>query len=123
MFLCCNDKFIKNVLFALVLFLPLLVITSPGAENNKQAVKYTDENLEITVTITAKERGYIRASGKIYVLMERTKLYDITGKTVSMYQMPVPVKAKIMYKSIKDSLPQAVSITIMKDLTPKQRPE
>lgn len=123
MSLCCNDKFIKKVFFAIVSVLSLLIVTSPYAENQKQKMECADEQLEINTTITAKERGYIKASGKVYLLMEMTKLYDITGKIVSMYQIPVPVKAKMIYKNIKDGLPQVLSITVMKDLTPRQRPK
>lgn len=123
MFLCCSDKFIKKVLFALVLILSQFIVTTPYAENQKQKMKCADEKLEVITTITAKKRGYIQASGKVYLLMEMTKLYDITGKTVSMYQIPVPVKAKIIYKNIKDGLPKALIIAVMKDLTPKQRPK
>ena len=116
-----NKKSIKHILFTLMICLPLVVITIASAQSDTK--QDTDEQLEIKATLTSKGRGYIQASGKMYVLMERTKLYDITGKVVSMYQVPVPVKAQIMYKNIKGNLPQVVSITIMKDLTPKQRPE
>ena len=112
-------RLIKITIFVLVMSLSVIGADKARSENHDT----NDPQTAITTLITSKEGGFIHSGKKRFLIMETTKIYDIEDNKISLYQIPIPVKAKIVVRNVPDNYPQVMTIIIQKKIISTRQPE
>ena len=112
-------RLIKITIFVLVMSLPGISADKARSENHDT----NDDQTTLTTLITSKEGGFIRSGKKRFLIMETTRIYDIDDKRISLYQIPIPVKANIVVRNVPDNYPQVMTIIVQKKIISTRQPE
>ncbi len=75
------------------------------------------------VTINKIKNGYVNAGKNRYLIMESTKVTDITGKKIPFYMIPIPGKAELVFQSMPDIAPHLLEIIVQQEIRKEVIPE
>ena len=116
--------YIKSQTIRCLVFVFIIQMILIGAENIWAQSDYNTVSPEqILTTIENKGRGFVEAGGFRFRLQESTELTDFRGNIVSLYELPVPVEAIIVYQMMPQSDPCALKIILQREITRVPQPE
>ena len=104
---------------AIIILVSVLAIFSLFISTGYAAI----EKKKILITITQIERGYVKAGKQRYLIVESTKVTDITGRKIPFYLIPVPGKAELILQPVPDAVPHVLEIIIQQEIKKKVMPE
>ena len=81
------------------------------------------EKRKIIVTINKIENGYINAGENRYLIMESTKVTDITGEKIPFDMIPIPGEAKLVFESMPEGSPHLLEIIVQQKIRKEVIPE
>jgi len=109
----------------LVISLPVIGADKARSRNHARSGNHDTNDAQTTITtlITSKEGGFIHSGKKRFSIMETTRIYDIEDERISLYQIPIPVKANIVLRNVPDNYPQVMTIIVQKKIISTRQPE
>ena len=68
-------------------------------------------------TLTRIDGPIVKTSNKVFTLGEEIKIADITGRSIPIYQIPLPCEARVVYQCIsKENCSSIKSIEVLQKI-------